>query len=124
MESERFVTVQATYQLARMVLGWALINMKNSRPLPFGSRGATFWNYTQGGELTADSCVHSMYTAGVSDGGATVTGLYPPYVGDYRPVSRLGGRLGGVSAVLPAGDPFGCAALPASETRGSGWGEA
>jgi len=30
MESERFVTVQATYQLARMVLGWALINMKNS----------------------------------------------------------------------------------------------
>jgi hypothetical protein len=46
MERERFVTDQATYQLARMVLGWALINMKNSRPLPFGSRGATFWNYT------------------------------------------------------------------------------
>jgi hypothetical protein len=54
MEIERFVTDQATYQLARMVLGWALINMKNSRPLPFGSRGATFWNYTQGGE--PDSC--------------------------------------------------------------------
>jgi len=59
MEIERFVTDQATYQLARMVLGWALINMKNSRPLPFGSREATFWNYTQGGELTAATCVHS-----------------------------------------------------------------
>lgn len=46
------------------------------------------------------------------------------YVGDYRPVSRLGDRLGGDSAILPAGAPFGCAALPARETRGSCWGEA